>query len=633
MANVREDAMPAPVPVTPESIHRQIERILASRRFVNSERLRRLLGYLLEQTLKGRAGQLKEYVLGVEVFDRGKDFDPQADAIVRSELSRLRARLRDYYANDGREDALIIDLPNRSLSLTFQPREAPAASLTPLAARFRLNSKRMALAISIIGLAALWAVTRIYNRPAQGQMLNSNPTSLAVLPFVNVGGDAATESFSDGLTEELIHRLAEIDELKVVSRTSAFQFKGKHEDLRSIAAQLNVEVVLEGSVRRSGERLRVTARLVNGTDGYELLSSVYDRAPEDILTIQQEIASQVASTLRVYQVGRRGIPIRQYTKSLSAYRLYLKGIQHANDQSQMQLSKAIECYEQAIAADPNYAPAHARLADTYIVLSLLNEISPDKAYPRAKAAAQWAVKTGEGLSEAHSALGSVLALYDWDWAGADKEFRKALELDPNDSGIVETYVMRYLLPRGRLESSLFEMQRAQRLDPFSPQIVLGLGTVHCFQRNPDGAIKLFQKVLHLEPSFKGVPLALACAYIQKSLFDQALNSLQEASAPTEDEAHLAVLGYLYARSDQPNRARQVFQQLRELSGNRYVSGYYFALIRLALGEKAEALDWLEKAAAERSPLIVYLNVNPLFDSLRAEPRFTALLKKMGLANR
>jgi serine/threonine-protein kinase len=452
-------------------------------------------------------------------------------------------------------------------------------------------------------------------------------TSVAVLPFVNSDGDPEIEQFTDGLTEEVIETLAEIDGLRVVSRTSAFQFKGKQEDLRTVAAKLNVGAVLEGEVHRSGKHLRITARLVNAAEGYQYYSHVYDHELKDAFTVQREIAAHVANVLRVRQTGQE---VARFTKSAEAHRSYLQGLYHASRVSESELREAIECFQRAIANDANYSPAYTSLSDAYILLALMNEAPPRETMQRAADAARSAVKTGNTFAHAHAALGSVLALYEWDWAGAEKEFHKAIEGDPNDSPILQQYAMRYLVPQANLDSALFELQLAQQVDPFSPQVMLNRGRVQYFKRDPARALKTFHTALELDPQLEVAPLALAEAYVQSSLFEQAKETLQESTAPTEDEARLAALGSVYGLSRQPERARQVLQQLEEVARHQHVSGYYFSQVYLALGETEAALDWLERAAEERSPLIVYVKVAPQFDKLRAEPRFHALLRRIGL---
>jgi serine/threonine-protein kinase len=590
-------------------------------------------------TLEGRGGEIKEYALGVDLFGRGESFDPQTDAIVRTEVSRLRAKLKTYYSSDGRDDPVIADLPARSYVPAFKLREVPVEVETaaetvealvadvapppPLRRRTRLSI----FAGFVMGVALMLGVLYWLTRGGQ-PVAADEVTSIAVLPFVNSDGDREIEQFTDGLTEEVIETLAEIDGLRVVSRTSAFQFKGKHEDLRTVARKLNVAAVLEGAVRRSGTHLRITARLVNGAEGYQYYSHVYEHELKSAFTVQREIAAHVANVMQVHE---RAQEVARFTRSAEAHRRYLQGLSHASKGSESELRQAIESYQRAIESDPNYSPAHTGLSDAYLTLALLSEADPGDAMPRAAEAAHTAVKTGETFAHAHAALASVLALYDWDWAGAEKEFRKAIKGDPNDSQILQQYAMRYLVPRGNLDSALFELQLAQQVDPFSPLVMLNRGRVQTFKRDLARALNDIHQALALDPQLEVAPLALAEAYLQSSAFDDASRTLQESSAPTEDESRLAVLGCTYGLSRQPQRARQVLQALMEVNRpHQQVSGYYFSQVYLALGDTASALDWLERAAEERSPLIVYLKTAPQFERLRTEPRFQALLRRIGL---
>jgi len=617
-----------PDAISADTVQAQVEKVLASPGFATSERHSKLLRYLVSISLAGRSAEIKEYVLGVELFGRGQAFDPQTDAIVRTEMSRLRAKLKAYYSADGRDDSLIIDLPTRSYAPVFKPREAPVTEVaSPSPARQRMWL--WALATLLIAGVVIFYASYSLGRASAGGILpgaSEDVTSVAVLPFVNSDADPEVEQFTDGLTEEVIETLAEVDGLRVVSRTSAFQFKGKHEDLRTVANKLNVGAVLEGAVRRSGKHLRITARLVNAADGHQYYSHVYEHDVKDAFTVQREIGAHVANVLLVRQHGQE---VARFTKSPEAHRWYLQGLYHASRVSESELRQAIVCYQRAIGYDPNYSPAHASLSDAYLTLALLNE-APREVMQRAADAARSAVRTGDTYAHAHSAWGSVLALYQWDWVGAEKEFRKAIEGDPNDSAILQQYAMRYLAPQANLDSALFHLQLAQQVDPLSPQVMLNRGKVQYFKRDPARALKDIHAALGLDPELEVGPLALAEAYLQSSSFDEASKTLQESSAPTEDEARLAVLGSVYGLSRKPERARQVLQQLVDVDRHQHVSGYYFSQVHLALGETSLALDWLEKAAEERSPLIVYVKVAPQFDSLRTEPRFHALLKKIGL---
>jgi tetratricopeptide (TPR) repeat protein len=373
--------------------------------------------------------------------------------------------------------------------------------------------------------------------------------------------------------------------------------------------------------------LRITTRLVNAAGGAPYYSHVYEHNLQDAFTVQMEIAGHVANALRLREKGEE---VARFTKNAEAHRFYLEGLYHASRVSEAELRLAIDCYQRAIDHDPNYSPAYTGLSDTYITLALLSEAPPREAMQRAAAAARSAVKTGDTYAHAHAALGSILALYEWNWPAAEKEFRKAIAGDPNDSAIRQQYAMRYLAPQGNLDSALFELQLAQKVDPYSPEVMLNRGRLQDFKRDPERAIRAFQAALELDPQLETAPLAMAEAYSQKCLYAQALKALMESSEPTEDEARLAFLGSVYGLSRQPQRARRILEGLQGVARHQSVSGYYVAQVYLALGDTDAALNWLEKAAEERSPLMVFVKVAPQFDKLRAEPRFVALLNRIGL---
>lgn len=582
-------------------------------------------------SLAGRGAEIKEHVLAVSFFGRNESFNPQTDAIVRTEASRLRAKLRNYYSTDGCDDPVIIELPPRTYVPAFRLREAPsldavAAADGPQRRRWLWVSTAALASALVFALYASYSHTRASgaNHQATGA---PGLSAVAVLPFVNADADPAVEQFANSLTEEVIEALAEVDRLRVVSRTSAFQFKGKQEDLKTIASKLNVETVLEGSVHRSGKQLHITGRLVNAADGHQYYAHAYEHELTDAFTVQREIAAHAANVLRVRQDGQEAA---RFTKSPEAHQKYLEGLHHASWNRESELREAIASYQQAISFDSNYSPAYVGLSEAYILLALLNEAPSREAMQRAAEAARAAVNTGGSYAHAHAALGSVLALHDWDWAGAEEEFRKAIDGDPNDSVILQQYAMRCLAPQGNLDSALFQLQVAQRVDPLSPEALLNRGRASYFKGDSARALRAFQSALELDPHLETAPLAMAQAYLQDSSFSQALKQLQESSAPTEDEARLAMLGSAYGLSGQPKEARQVLQQLLQVSRHQHISGFYLAQAYLSLGEIEPALAALEAAAEERSPLIVYVNVSPQFERLRAEPRFHALLKKIRL---
>jgi serine/threonine-protein kinase len=373
--------------------------------------------------------------------------------------------------------------------------------------------------------------------------------------------------------------------------------------------------------------LHITARLVNAADGHQYYSHAYEHEVPDAFTVSREIAAHAANVLRVREDAQE---VARFTKSPGAYQKYLEGFHHASWTRESELREAITSYQQAISFDPNYSPAYVGLSDAYVLLALLNEAPAGEAMRRAAEAARAAVKTGGSYAHAHAALGSVMALYEWDWAGAEKEFRKAIDGDPNDSAILQQYAMRCLAPQANLDSALFHLRVAQQVDPLSPEAVFNRGRVFYFKGDFVQALGAFRSALELDSHLETAPLAIAETHLRNSSFAQAIQQLLESSVPTEDEARLAILGSAYGLSGRPNAARQVLQQLLQVDRHRHLSGFYMAQIYLALGEIEPALASLEAAAEERSPLVVYVNVAPQFERLRAEPRFHALLKRIKL---
>lgn len=616
-----------PPQVSPETagdlVHAELEKIVASPGFATSDRHIRLLRYLVSMALEGRGAEVKEYVLAVDLLGRSPSFDPQADAIVRTELSRLRGKLKAYYG-DTQGNRVRIELPSRSYVPVFNFAEKPPAKAAPGRWRLRYVSAFVIASLLVLfgGLSWLSPIGVLGMRRAE----TGDMTSVAVLPFVNADADPGLEHFADGLTEEIIETLAEIGGVRVISRSSVFQLKGKQENVRAVAGRLNVGAVLEGDVRRSGNRLRIGARLINAAEGYEYYSHVYEHDVDDATNLQREIARDAAGVLHVREEGKE---VARFTNSAEANRLYLEGLYHSSSPSESELKRAVVCYQRAIACDRNYSPAYASLSEAYVSLALLNE-APAQAMEQAVEAARVAVRTGATYAHAHAALGSVLALHDWNWAAAEKEFRKALDADPEDSAILQQYAMRCLAPQGHLDSALFELQLAQQIDPLSPQVALQRGKVLYFSRDPGHALREIQAALALDPQLETVPLAMAQVYMESSSFQEALKTLQGSSVATEDEARLAALGTLYGLSRQPDRAREVLRRLAAIEDHQPISGYYLAQVHLALGETQAALDCLEKSAAGHDPLIGYIRVDPDFDSLWTESRFQALLTKVGL---
>lgn len=627
------------------AVRAELSRILASQAFSRAERPNRFLKFLVEHALDGNTGQLNEYTLALEIFTRKSSFDPVSDPIVRVEAGRLRRRLQEYYRTEGDRDLVVIELPQRTYVPVFHMRQDHASRLAwirswmPAAGRWKTAVLVVTLCI-LTGLAAYLAASALGRKPSPGEpqgsagrVTSSTPAgtrSIIVLPFADLSPRHDQEYFCDGLTEELNETLAHVEGLQVVARTTAFRFKGKGDDVREIGRQLNVGLVLEGSVRKAGNQLRIAAQLIDASNGYHLWSRAYDRELKDVLKIQQEIANGIVATAWSELTGRLRLPPERHAPSVAAYDHYLKGLYSARHWTTEGLTEAVSELERAIAEEPGYAPAHAALAQYYALLGVHAGLAPAEVMPKAKAAAIRALELDDSLGHAHASLALVKAVYDWDWTGAGQSFRRAFELDPSDADGREMYVMGYLVPQGRLDDALKEIQNARARDPISPKMESILGMVYYFRREYDLAIEQFRKPLQLDPNFEAAHLALGSAYEQKARFAEAIASLQEGNAAWRSGVGASMLGHTYALMGKKPEAEKLIQELRRLSKTRYVSPAYVAAIYAGLGDKDQAMEWLEKAYELKAASLVFLKVNPRYDSLRSDRRFRSLLKRIHL---
>ena len=456
--------------------------------------------------------------------------------------------------------------------------------------------------------------------------------SIAVLPFVNVSPDKENEYFSDGMTEELIGALSKVEGLHVAARTSAFAFKGKDQDVREIGEQLGVSSVLEGSVRRAGDKLRVTAQLVDTSDGYHLWSETYEREMKDVFAIQDEISRAIVKALQLKLAGGKHAPlIKRHTENLHAYHLYLQGRHFWNRRTEEWLTKATKCLEQAVAVDPDYALAYAGLADCYAVLAIAEygALAPKQAMPKARAAAQKALEIDSILVEAHTSLAHVVAFFDWRWAEAEERFKRALTLD-SQYAIAHHWYAILLAVMGRSEEAIAQQKRAQELEPLSLFINKNLGTILFYARQFDQAVQQYRETLELDPSFSQAHFFLGLAYEGLGRYDDAITEFETAmAAARENTVMLGALGRTYARAGERVRALEILDELNQQSLRHYVPAFNVAMLHLGLGDEDQVFEWLEKACEERSSWLTSLQVDPLFDSLRSDSRFTALVRKVG----
>jgi TolB-like protein/lipoprotein NlpI len=453
--------------------------------------------------------------------------------------------------------------------------------------------------------------------------------SIAVLPFANLSGDPDNAYFAAGIQDEIITRLAKIAQLKVVSCLSTQRFKSAPDDLPAIAEQLGVANVLQGSVQRSSNEVRVNVQLVKAQTDTHLWADTFDRKLTDIFSVESEIAATIAETLKAKLSGseERAISVKP-TANLEAHELYLKGRYLWNRRTGDNLKKALNYFQQAAEKDPNYALAYTGIADSCALIPVYGAGTPQEYYPRAKAAAQKALELDDTLGEAHTSLANVFFRY-LELAHSAKEFERSIELNPNYPTAHQWYGRLTLLAMGQFDRAMAEAKRAVELDPISPIGRTDVATVYMVAKRYDEAIAQLRNTLEIDPDFYWAHRQLGLALELKGAPSDAVVEYQRASELNDDPRVLAFIGHAEASMRRETEAREILAQLTDASKTRYVSGYSFAVIHLALGEKDQALDWLEKDARDRTGFeINFIKVDPYLDPLRGNPRFEALVSKI-----
>ncbi len=452
--------------------------------------------------------------------------------------------------------------------------------------------------------------------------------SVAVLPFVNASAEPDNEYLSDGITDELIDALAKVDGLRIASRTSVFALKGRAQDVRAIGALLGVGWVLEGTVRRSGPRLRITAQLTSTADGQLQWSQRFDRTHEDAFAIQEEIARTIVDRLRTTSFGDLAPPEpTRHTPSAAAYALYLQGRFAWNKRTPEGITEAMSLFEQAIAADPAYPQAYAGLADAYALNLDYRSVPVAEGFARAKEFARKALALDDTVSEAHASLAWTLFIYDWEWEASGREFRRAVELDPHYATARQWYSF-WLCVHGRFDEALNEVRRAQELDPASVSIRRSVGWVYYYARRYDQARHHLARAVTMNPATDETYRVLALAHAMQDQWEDAERAIGQAIQISSGTYNRATLAYLYGRTGRREEALAILRDLEALLGSIYVSPVSFATACLGLGDAERVLDWIERAYEERRGWLAYLTVNPIVDPLRGHPRFEALVAKM-----
>jgi TolB-like protein/Flp pilus assembly protein TadD len=559
----------------------------------------RFLRFVVERQLEGRDSELKESLIGVEVFGRRPGFDPQQDSTVRSEAARLRARLAEYYAGEGSGDAVVIELPKGGYTPRFRQHET-ADVTTPQTENdeSKTPARRRWLMIALAGLAV--AIAAGGWRRFQRQ---TSPIPIAVLPLTNVSQDPAADYFADGLTHELIRNLSIIDGLVVRSQTSSFAFKGKQQTIRDAGKQLNADYILEGSVFRSGQQLRINARLVRVRDDFPLWTGAYDKELTDVFAIQDEISRGIVNSLRLKLGGGR----RRYETSVEAYDLYLHA--RAQPQRSRPAAQAIAgLYRQVIAKDPSFAPAYAGLAAAYAASSFQGFMDHTDELMQMRTAAEKAIALDPLLSEAHQALGMIYAR-DGLWAQSEKSFRRAIQLEPGNSLAYSDLTLTILLPLGRIEEGVHEMRTAEKTDPLSPSVQNTLSWALLSAGRYEEAASHCQKAAE-------TTRCLGRARLAQGRIDEAIQILNTGSG-------LQYLGYAYGRAGRREEAEKF---AADAAPNAFTQALTFA----GLGDKDRTLEALDRLASLGALRVGRALNSPEFALLRGDPRVKALRKKVGL---
>ena len=490
----------------------------------------------------------------------------------------------------------------------------------------------LAIAVLIIAGIGAWRLRSHSSAPVQPTAVR---VMLAVLPFKNLTGDATQDYFSDGLTEEMITRLGDIDsqQLGVIARTSVMHYKNNDDPLDRVGRELGVQYVLEGSVRRESDKVRITAQLIKVADQTHLWSREYNRELKHLLSLQDEIAEEVADEIHLTLADKKLTEPASRTLSpptYEAYDLYLKGQYFWNKRTAQDFRRAIDYFQQATSKDPNYARAYAGLADSYALIGGYSGRPQTEFIPKARAAALRALELDENLPEAHTALALIVQNYDWDWQTAEKEFRRAIELNPNYATAHHWYA-EHLAWRGRFDEALRESDQARRLDPLSLIIAVDDGVILYYSRQYDRAITQFSAVREMDPNFARTDF-IELAYAEKGLFAEALDDIEKIRRPHDDLPWiLSELAYIYGRSGQQAPAQRALEKLLKLNQQQQVDAAAILWAYIGMGNREQAFAYLEKAYAQHSNTLTTLKVEPRFDPLRSDPRFQDLLHRVGLS--
>jgi serine/threonine-protein kinase len=576
--------------------------------------LERIVAKALRKSRDERYQTAKDLLLDLKALKQELEFEAKLERSVPP-----KARVSLATASRGQSGATI----DQSVASTAQVSQAhPTSSAEYLVAGVKQH--KVAAIVVLIVVAAGIVGFAAYLRARNTEVAIE---SIAVLPFVNQNNDPNTEYLSDGLTESIINSLTQVSNLKVIARSSVFRYKGKQTDPITVANELGVRAVLTGRIMQRGENLTVSAELIDARDNKQLWGERYERKVSDLLSVQRDIAQEISSNLRLKLSGAEQNRVaKQHTENAEAYQLYLQGRYQWNRQTEDSLTKAIEYFQQALDKDQNYALAHVGLADSYWALGDAS-LSVLEAIPKAKDEATKALQLDDSLAEAHTSLAMIKVNFEFDWAGAENEFKRAIELNPNYAEAHHQYGW-LLAESGRPAEGLEEMKRAQRLDPLNLVINVDLNVPFYVQRRFDLSVEQSRKVVAMDPNFYLAHYTLGWASLQLRDFKTGIAELEKARSLEDKPWIVGTLACGYALSGNRTAALKLIAELHEQAKHRHVTPYWFAMTSIALGDKDDAFKWLEQSYAERSFWLTFLKMDPILDPLRDDPRFKDLLKRL-----
>jgi TolB-like protein len=632
-----------------------LKEVLASNPFAGSKRAQDFLQLIVEHALAGRLDNLRERMIGAEMFGRPIDYDTANDAVVRVKATEVRKKLAQYYQELTEPPVVRIELPPGSyvprfhlgsqessqaalveedlsapaetpVAQTRLPEAVPGGPKEPVPASAGKSRGRLHLVLGVLGgvvlfVAIAWFGFRVWPR---GNVVQAEVHSLAILPFQNLSGDPKQEYFADGITEELIADLGQVSALRVISRTSAMTYKGTKKTLPEIARELGVDAVVEGSVEREGDQVRVTAQLIDARTDRHIWARSYDRSLTSVLALQGEVAQAIANQIRIEMTPQEEARLtRARPVNAEAQDLYLLGLHFLNAGEPR---KSIGYLQEAVEKDPGYAPAHAALANGYGWLGEAGLLPYAEAFSGQKAEAQKAIELDDALPEGHAELASAVMNLSWDWATAGREYKRALELDPNSASVHSAYSF-YLAKQGRMPEALAEIGRDLELDPVSSRSFSNAGFVYYFAHRYDDSLMQMKRARALEPDPAAFYFPLGVIDAEKGMYAEAITQFKMLG----DQPHaLGHMGNVYARMGQADKAREMIQRLEGHVQKSSLGRYEIALIYTGLNQRDDAFAWLEKAFAAHDKGITYLKIDPCLDPLRSDPRFNDLVRRVGL---